>query len=261
MSLDNQIDSMSNLYGEAIADFQQGLVSEVMDLRTQGYSANEISNILQAIDMETYIITNYGSGKLGQFNSLYTNLLTNLEGFGPITPETLTALTNMSQATMFSNMVNTANQSREVLATGVLMNNTEEQLSAQLFYGQGGLTEDSAMTLANTLLNTYSRSVTRVMAEKMPDNTKYYYDGPVDERTRHVCVAMVGAGPLTMKQIDERYPGAFVDGGGWNCRHRWIMSTRANQGEHEKARKREKELIEKGNYNPKTLLEIAEEKT
>lgn len=259
MPLDNEIDNMSNFYGNVIQSLQLQLVDDVIDLTKQGYTPKEISTILQSLDMENYYLTEIGQQDLVRFNAMYEGLLVNLEGFGSITPETLTALTNMNQTTMMSNIINTANQSRQTLATGVLMNNTEEQLTNMLLNGQGGLTQSSASTLANTMLTTYSRSVTRVMANEMPDNTKYYYDGPVDEKTRHVCVAMVGAGPLTMKEIDSRFPGAFVDGGGWNCRHRWILSTRDGQGEQSKAKKREEELIAKGNYNPVTLLEQYED--
>lgn len=226
-----------------------------MDLRKQGYSRQQISTILQSIDMEDYFVNTYGGADLTKFNTMYEGLLINLEGFGPITEETLTALTNMNKATMYSNMINTANQSRQVLATGVLMNNTEQQMTAMLLDGQGGLTKHTAGVLANTMLNTYSRSVGRLMAERMPENTKYYYDGPVDEKTRPVCIAQCASGYLTMKEIDERFPGAFSDGGGWNCRHRWIMVTRSGQGEQAKAKKFEENLKE----TPLTLLQQAEQ--
>ena len=256
MPLDDHIDQMSSFYGNSILDFQGYMVNEVMDLYSRGYTGIQISNVLQTIDMEEYILNTFGGQtNINQLSGMYEELLSNLEGFGPITPETLTALTNMNQATFTSNMINTANQTRQALATGVIMDNSEEQLRNMLLNGQGGLTFAQATTLANTSLNTYSRSVTRVMAEEMPDNTKYYYDGPIDDRTRQICIEISANGTLTMREIDERFPGAFVDGGGWNCRHRWTMSTRSDQGEKSSAVKRRDELIEKGNYNPQTLLE------
>ena len=79
-----------------------------------------------------------------------------------------------------------------------------------------------AETLANTSLDTYSRAVERVMAEQDPAGTLYVYEGPEDDRTRDECLAMLAAGELTLAEIDAQFPGAFVDGGGFNCRHSWV---------------------------------------
>jgi hypothetical protein len=87
-----------------------------------------------------------------------------------------------------------------------------------------------AETLANTSLNTYSRSVERAMAEQDPPDQLYVYEGPRDDRTRDECLAMLDAGPLTLAEIDSQFPGAFVDGGGYNCRHSWVPVEAAAEG-------------------------------
>lgn len=89
--------------------------------------------------------------------------------------------------------------------------------------------------LVNTTLNTYSRSVRAVMAEGEPDETLYVYSGPADERTRDICLEMMAAGELTKQEIQDRFGNAFIDGGGYSCRHRWIRITEAVEVDKEGA--------------------------
>ena len=261
MALDDHIDNMAGLYAGSVENFQRYLVSETMELLNRGYSSNQVANILNAIDMEDYILNTYGfSSEIDELMGMYQGLLTNLTGFGTITPETLQALTSMDRTAFMSNMVNTGNATRQALSRGIFFGTSEQDLVMQIVEGgTTALTYSQAETLANTMLNTYSRNITRVMANSMPDNTTYYYAGPVDQKTRPICLAMAGAGSLTMKEIDERYPGAMSDGGGWNCRHRWTMMTRKGQDKNN-AQEYIDKLVAKGNYNPLTLLQQMENK-
>jgi len=34
---------------------------------------------------------------------------------------------------------------------------------------------------------------------------------------------------MTREDIDSQYPGAFGDGGGFNCRHRWARETSSSK--------------------------------
>jgi hypothetical protein len=63
------------------------------------------------------------------------------------------------------------------------------------------------------------------MVEDMPDDTEFVYVGVNDGKTRPICKSMINAGSLTRAEIDDQYPGAFIDGGGFNCRHRWAVQT------------------------------------
>ena len=61
------------------------------------------------------------------------------------------------------------------------------------------------------------------MIDRLPTDTKLRYSGPIDDRTRDVCLDMWGAGNLTKEQIESRFGASvFVSAGGYNCRHRWI---------------------------------------
>ena len=58
-----------------------------------------------------------------------------------------------------------------------------------------------------------------------PDNLMYVFTGPVDSRTSDICLQILAAGPMTLKQIDNNFPGTFLNGGHFNCRHQFRRYT------------------------------------
>ncbi len=80
--------------------------------------------------------------------------------------------------------------------------------------------------LINTRLNTYSRVATNTMMKDAPTDTKYVYVGPIDEKTRDECLQYASAGALTESEIiNNGWTASLVDGGGFNCRHKWEIAS------------------------------------
>ena len=73
-----------------------------------------------------------------------------------------------------------------------------------------------------TALASYNRSIVMVMGEDLPNDESWYYHGPLDGKTRPICRVMLSVGGLTKTEVESQFPGALVDGGGFNCRHRWL---------------------------------------
>ena len=63
------------------------------------------------------------------------------------------------------------------------------------------------------------------MAQNAPANLMYVYTGPIDDRTSDICLQISAAGPMTLKQIDNRFPSTFENGGHFNCRHQFRRFT------------------------------------
>ena len=99
--------------------------------------------------------------------------------------------------------------------------------------GQGALSPRQLQTLIDTAMNEYSRSVTKVMIDKMPDDTEYQYIGALDEKTRPECLRMMEAGNLTKKEIQSRFGSEVFTSGGYNCRHKWEIAVQDKFG-HDK---------------------------
>jgi hypothetical protein len=82
-----------------------------------------------------------------------------------------------------------------------------------------------AGTYANTEYMKFNRSVSGIMSNQTGWNT-YQFMGPIDAKLSHdFCLRHVGE-IMTRKKIDEyskQYGfDIFTNGGGWNCRHKWV---------------------------------------
>ena len=98
-------------------------------------------------------------------------------------------------------------------------------------------------TLVTTTLNNYSRSVTSAIMEDEPNDTLYQYIGPIDGRTRDICLEMGSSPLLTQEQIIRNFGAdVLVYGGGYNCRHKWQSVSRIG--------------VPKSMFNPKKAKEL-----
>lgn len=96
----------------------------------------------------------------------------------------------------------------------------------------------NARSLADTAMSTFYRTATdrvfQTIQSEQEEELKYRYSGPDDKLTRPFCRHLVeGDGSYTRAQIDRmnnhQFPvgSVFFTGGGWNCRHSWLMDVRA----------------------------------
>lgn len=214
-------------FARAIQRVQTELVSQIFDLRTQGMTRSEIVLVLQTLDMEDLILNQLNlRSDLDNLMLEYQSVLGSMEMTGAVTDEVLTALLRMDNNTFMKQIGLMGDQVRNEAARGIIAGASEADIAQSILKGAGGvLRPDQAETLANTALNTFERNVTVEMASNDPKDTRYIYQGPVDDRTRDICIDMMSAGALTRDEVDSDFPGAFSDGGGFNCRHRWARET------------------------------------
>ena len=161
-----------------------------------------------------------------QLDAMHVKALKDIKQFADISPSTLQALT-MANKNVFmeklSQDISTAIQGN--LVNGVLGGLDK---SAMIRSIEAELRPDQIDTLVTTAINNYTASVNAIMADQMPDNTSYVYVGPTDKKTRDVCLQIMSAGPMTQKEIEKRFPGAFLGRGGYNCRHQWNVYSTSN---------------------------------
>ena len=220
-------DTASLHYAKAGERVQQELVKQVFDLQKQGLSKNEILLVLQGLDMEDIILNKLNlNADIDRLMLEYQNVLGAMEMTGTVTAESLTALQRIDRNSFAKQAGVMGELIKKEVARGVIAGATEKEIADGILRGAGGvLRADQAETLANTALNQFERNVTVEMAELDPANATYVYLGIIDDKTRDICLEMMSAGALTRSEIDSRYAGAFIDGGGFNCRHRWARET------------------------------------
>lgn len=94
----------------------------------------------------------------------------------------------------------------------------------------------TARTIADTGMSTFYRTATdrafQVIEKEQPKELeiKYRYSGPDDKLTRPFCRHLLAVDKAyTRDRIGEmsngQLPNVFLTGGGWNCRHQWILDT------------------------------------
>src|SRR5262249_28655335 len=93
-------------------------------------------------------------------------------------------------------------------------------------------TVGQASTIAATSQSTFYRTIqARQFEDADPAGKfKYRYAGPDDKFTRPFCEHQLQRkNPLTQAEIEQldngQLPNPFVTGGGFNCRHQWILDT------------------------------------
>ena len=217
----------SQVFGKAIERVQLELANQILDLKEQGLTKQEILLVLESLDMEDIVLNQLGlNADIDRLMLEYESVLASMEMTGEITDEVLTSLVRMDKTTLIKNAGMSAEKVKSVVAQGILGNASERDIMQSILKGSGGvLRADQADTLANTALNQFERNVTMEMAENDPPDAKYVYIGALDDKTRPICLEMISAGALTRKEIDLRFSGAFETAGGFNCRHRWSKET------------------------------------
>ena len=119
---------------------------------------------------------------------------------------------------------------KEVIA-GIMNNRTADEIVEVI--GKKGYGAGVGMKrIVSDGMNNYSRAVTRMMMDEAPDNTKYIYIGPADEKTRDFCLSAIGAGGLTKAEIESMgWSFSLTEGGGINCRHGWEPMSKNVRGQ------------------------------
>jgi hypothetical protein len=192
----------------------------------EGMTRAQLVTLLENTNFNTLINDTLGfKGDLNKLNQDYTNLLKETEKFAPLTPQAVGALVATNKATLIAryNGLFPA-QMKDAVVNGVLGGVPRKEIGTFL-RTQSGFTSANVKTWVNTSLSTFSRSVTAKMAEAAPPGQKYVYIGDQDDKTRDICVEMGAAEALTQAEIEAQYPGTFIDGGGFNCRHKWSPET------------------------------------
>ncbi len=216
-------DQIAQQFAQALQKAQAQMVEDILDLK-QSLTRDEFISLISTLDVDDYIFNQIGmQNDLNQYIASYESVLLGMEATGQVTEETLQALVRLDEAT-FREQINLIGQKAiDEAVKGIIGGKTEREIAQSMI--DVGFERYEAETLANTALNTFERNVTSQMTAFDPADATYVYQGPIDQKTRDICLKMMASGSMTKEEIQSQYPGAFVDGGGFNCRHRWARET------------------------------------
>ena len=218
--IDRSSEQIANLVDKARAE----LVSSLYLIGKEIGDVGEFAEALLNIDIEGSL-----KSKLQKATSIYANahrnVLESTIGFADINPRALATFATLNEQLFDNAIIRTISGNiRTQVVRGLQAGMTALEITEGVV--SSSISNAQMQTLVNTTLNSYSRQVTNQMMDIAPSNTKYVYIGPVDEKTRDECLQMASAGRLTLDQIKSQFGEAvLVDGGGFNCRHKWEIAS------------------------------------
>ena len=215
------IDQLSNKFELAKSE----AISAMLGL-VEGKTNAEAVAILNELDVGA-VMTAKTSAILSGYTAGNIGVLTTKEMFADISEATLQALLTQSEQYLSGQIAAMGSTLKQEVINGIINNRTIDDIMDVI--GTKGYGATGMRRIINDGLNNYSRSVSRMMMDESPDNTKYVYIGPADEKTRPFCLSAIQAGAITMadiKSMGGEWCDSLTGGGGINCRHGWEMASR-----------------------------------
>ena len=197
-----------------------GYLSELV----KGKSASESLEILSGINLDkayelklAKAFTAYEAGVVEILRNTYTTTT--------LPESSIRALLNNTKKTVMDNMKVVSSTTMTGIIDGIATNKSVEQ-TLETIKGQIPNTE----VVVNTAYNQFNNTLTTMLADELPANTKWIYIGANDSKTRQQCKNKIGAGALTKKQILNQF--GDMNNEIWNCRHKWeqMSSSPEDQG-------------------------------
>ena len=197
-----------------------GYLSELV----KGKSASESLEILSGINLDkayelklAKAFTAYEAGVVEILRNTYTTTT--------LPESSIRALLNNTKKTVMDNTKVVSSTTMTGIIDGIATNKSVEQ-TLETIKGQIPNTE----VVVNTAYNQFNNTLTTMLADELPANTKWIYIGANDSKTRQQCKNKIGAGALTKKQILNQF--GDMNNEIWNCRHKWeqMSSSPEDQG-------------------------------
>ena len=213
------IEQNSQTITDILLEVQEKTIAELYLLKGN-QTAEEFVMFIDRLNIEQIVLSK-SENAINIYEQVHGGMLQSIQGFATLAEETLLALKNYSTQSLLNQLGNMAQIIKKEVINGIVAG-SPIQTVVNAVRGQGALSRRQLQTLIDTSMNEYSRSVTKLMIDKMPASTKYQYIGALDGKTRPECLKMMAAGNLTKAQITASFGSqVFTSGGGYNCRHKW----------------------------------------
>ena len=205
-------------FGNAWSKVQDHFTTLYGKLEKSGASREKIIRELTDIDVERLVMVEFRlNGELEAVMTGYLQELKNMRAFADISEDIIKSLMTTDSLLVKSKLIEAGNTIKSTMIQSVIGGLSEEAFALRL--EAIGFQPHQANALVNENLRRFSRSVTNEMANNAPPATLYIWEGPVDERTSAECLDLMSLGPMTQAEFESVFPGAFINGTHFNCRH------------------------------------------
>lgn len=187
-------------------------------LKDSGASRERIIRELTDLDIENLLLNEFNlNGEIDLLMKGYVKELKSIQAFSDISEDIIKSLIVSDSVFYKSKIIESGNAIKSTMIQSIINNLDEQDFAVRLT--QVGLQPHQANALANDSIRRFSRSVSNEMANNMPKNALYIWEGPIDNKTSDACLRLMGLGPMTRQEFESAFPGAFVNGTHFNCRH------------------------------------------
>ncbi len=216
------LDEVIKSYDDELERASREFVDDVENLKEEGLSASELLLFLAALDVATYFTQDLNMNvAVNSYMNATTSLLDDLPFFGSIQEEQLLALRNIQQSNILGVTSQVGESLRMSISQGVSNNLNRGQIE-DLMRRNLGRDLPKIDTIITSSMGVYQQSVIGAMAQDLPGNTLWRYDGPRDNKNRPLCREYLSKQPLTKEEIETIDPNGYYDRGSYNCRHLWL---------------------------------------
>ena len=253
------IDDAISSYLKSLGIAEDEFIQDVKQMEEDGLTGEEILAALAALNVATYFIEDLGMAAAINTQMGFTEtLLDDLPFFGSVTEGQLVALQNVQRSSVLKYTEHLGELVRQEVITGTQLGLSADDIKDRLVRS---INVNRVDNVIETAMTNYQQQVIFAMAEELPQDQRYTYSGPLDNKTRPLCREIIAAQPLTRQQIESIFPGSFVDRGGYNCRHLWLPLSSKSEYTEDRARARNdiKNKKRSGKYKkPETLKQYYE---
>ena len=228
--ISDKLDQIAEQFAGKVDLATSELVSYLREL-VKGKTAAQSLEILSGINLEkayelklAKAFTAYDAGVVEFLKCTYTTT--------SLSETTIRGLLEMTKNNISANVTKHL--------SSVTMQNIIDGIATNKTVGETLLTITEQMPnsklVVNTAYNQFSNSLTTMLADELPENTKWIYIGANDAKTRERCKVKIGAGSLTRKQILNKF--GDMNNELYRCRHKWEQMSSSPEDQ---------------NYNPQEL--------
>lgn len=187
-------------------------------LLDSGATREQIIRELVDIDIQDLVMVKFNlNGEMDDVMKAYFQELRGIESFAEVDENVLKSLLKADSLVYKTKIIESSEVLRKEMIHAVVGGLNEKAFAEALT--KVGLQPYQAASLVDDSLKKFSRNVISEMANNAPDDYLYIWTGPVDDRTSDECLQLISAGPMTHAEFETVFPGAFVNGTHFGCRH------------------------------------------
>lgn len=226
------IENTAAIFANQTEKIRQAIINELVNIYTQGGDPILFAEQMLKANFNEHIIRDLGFG--ANMDSLFAEYDKIAGGvaktFGSVSAVTVNQLKNLDSLFFMEHVRDVGEALTRQMVYAAYMGITESALKENLLNATKKLSEAQIGSLTNTALRTFSRGIFAITANELaPKDAKFMFNSAgLIPTSRDFCIDHVGQTfTLEEAQALSNYEGgsAWIEGGGFNCRHSWTLVT------------------------------------